>query len=466
MKVCLVVHGYPPELLGGTEKSVQELAHGLAREGVEVVVVAGTLLCQQGFRTSEEWDEVDGHKIRVRKIHRADLFFDHWQKSASVQARRAFQAILEEERPDLVHVHHWIRLSRDLVATAAARGIPAVLTLHDFWSSCLVTFRVRPDTKRFCDVPLAANPCLSCAALVPPRTPWIDAVGQRLALEEHRRDVLRELDLARAVLVPSRTHGEALTRFLGLDEGRIAFRTVPLGRDLALLPRTPLPPPAELGRLVLGAWGHLYPLKGQDLLLGAIRRLPDPSRVELHLAGAEADPDFVRGLRESARGLRVTFHGPFHAQELSSHPCTSVHAMVSGSRACETWGLVIDEALALGLPMVMPRSGAFVERLVEGRGALFYEPGEERDLARVLVRLLDEPLTWSRLRENLPSVEELVPSCRDHLRRLLGIYAEVVDRGAPALPTQDWWRDRLQETAAEAWDRSLSMRSRGELGLP
>ena len=35
MKVCLVVHGYPPELLGGTELSVQGLARGLARQGVQ-----------------------------------------------------------------------------------------------------------------------------------------------------------------------------------------------------------------------------------------------------------------------------------------------------------------------------------------------------------------------------------------------------------------------------------------------
>ena len=41
MKVCLVAHGYPPELVGGTEKSVQVLARGLARAGDEVLVVAG-----------------------------------------------------------------------------------------------------------------------------------------------------------------------------------------------------------------------------------------------------------------------------------------------------------------------------------------------------------------------------------------------------------------------------------------
>ena len=43
MKLLLAVHGYPPELCGGTEISVRELARGLARAGHEVTVVAGTL---------------------------------------------------------------------------------------------------------------------------------------------------------------------------------------------------------------------------------------------------------------------------------------------------------------------------------------------------------------------------------------------------------------------------------------
>ena len=179
MRVALVAHGYPPELEGGTEKSVRALAHGLVRDGVEVLVVAGSMEHEGGFRTSAAEDPVPGtgRVVRVHRIHRADLFFDHWQKSASVRVAEAFRRILRDERPDLVHVHHWIRLTRDLVACATAEGVPAAVTLHDLWTSCLVTFRVRPDTKEFCEAPLAPSPCLDCAALVPPRTPWVSGMA-------------------------------------------------------------------------------------------------------------------------------------------------------------------------------------------------------------------------------------------------------------------------------------------------
>jgi hypothetical protein len=43
MKLLFAVHGAPPELVGGTENSVFELARALVRGGDDVVVAAGTL---------------------------------------------------------------------------------------------------------------------------------------------------------------------------------------------------------------------------------------------------------------------------------------------------------------------------------------------------------------------------------------------------------------------------------------
>ena len=474
MRICLVAHGYPPELVGGTETSVQGLARGLAARGHDVAVVAGSMQHEQGFRTSEatDVDPVSGARVRVHRIHRADLFFDHWQKSGSERAAAAFRAFLREARPDLVHVNHWIRLSHDLVACAAREGIPAAVTLHDLWTSCLVSFRVRPDTKEFCEVPLAPHPCLSCAALVPPRTPWVPAEAQAMALAERRAELVRELRLARAVLAPTRTHAEAVAGLLGVDAASLSIRVVPHGRELDLAPRVPLPPPAQHGRLVLGAWGHLHPLKGPDLLVEAVRRAGrlrgggEGEGFELRLAGGEVDPGFAARLRELAAGLEVALHGPFEVAELDRHPVSEVHAMVSGTRAAESWGLVVDEAAALRLPLVLPRAGAFPERLREGRGALFYEPRDAGSLAEVLVRLRDEPGLLERTRAALPPLRELVPAHADHVELVLATYGEVLAAGAPAAPPEDWWRARMRSAAEEEWDRALARRSAAELGFP
>ena len=459
MKVCLVAHGYPPELVGGTEKAMQGLARGLARRGHGVLVVAGSMRFEGGFRTTEARDGAIG----VVRIHRDDLYFDHWQKSASPRVAAAFREVLRRERPDVVHVHHWIRLSRDLAATAALEGIPAVLTLHDLWTSCLVAFRVRPGTREFCEVPLAPDPCLACAAGAPPRTPWRPRAEQVAALAEHKADLLRELALARAVLVPSAAHGAALQRFLGLAQDTLALTVVPHGRDLALTPRTPLAAPGAGRPLVLGMWGHVHPLKGVDLAIDALRRLPDPRAVALRVAGAEMDVAYAADVRARATGLDVSFHGPFDESELDHHPVTAVHAMLSGSRAHESWGLVVDEALALRLPLVLPRSGAFPERLEEGRGALFYERDDAASLARALARLVGEPGLLDELRATLPPLD--IPSSREHVSALEDVYARAVATGAPAPPPDDPARAGRLAAAEAEWDARLAGTSAEELGF-
>lgn len=472
MKILLVAHGYPPELIGGTELYVQGLAQALVRAGQEVAVVAGSIepVSQAGVSRH------DDSGIRVHRIHRADLYFDHWQKSFSSRATQMFAAILRAERPDLVHVHHWLRLSRDLVHRAALEGIPSIVSLHDHWTSCLISFRVRPDTLSACDAPLGANPCLACAQKVPPRTPWVPREAQHMALSEHKRDILRELALARAVIVPSRAHGASVAAFLGEEGACIAPVVVAPARDPKLRRRAPLADPSTLGRLILGGWGHLSRVKGADLLIEALHHVADPARVELHLAGAEPDPEFARELRALAQGLAVRFHGPYRAEELDRHPVSAVHAMVSATRARESYGFVLDEARALGLPSVLPRAGAFAERANLESGDLLYENGDARDLARALTRLRDERGLWSRLcaAVSRPIAPESAPDL--HAERLLEIYERALARGAPVLaqgappngsPGEgDWYTARLREFAEVEWDRSLSAQRREELGLP
>jgi len=466
VKIALVLHGYPPELVGGTESAARTLARGLAAAGHEVVVVAGTVQHEQGFRRSLELDPVEGARpIRVHKIHRADLFFDHWQKSASARASLAFRDVLREERPDVVHVHHWIRLSRDLVHRAALEGIPAVVTLHDLWATCLVTFRVRPDTGEFCEAKLGPSPCLACARLVPPRTPWRSYEAQGVALLERSADLARELELARAVLAPTRAHAEAVTRYLGLAAGRLRLHVVPHGRDLGLRPRPAPPAPGPDVPLRLGIWGHLYRLKGADRVLRAVRALGERARVELRFAGGEPEPDYAREIHALAEGLACSFHGPYAADALDRHPVSDVHAFVSGTRAHESFGFVLDEAVALRLPLVLPRAGAYAERLQEDQGALFYAPGEVDSLAGVLRRLLEEPGLWARLRARLPEPRAFTTGVASHVEAHLAVYAEALRAGAPpdvgAVPQ----RERIWQAEEDAWGAAFGKTPPEELGF-
>jgi len=304
--------------------------------------------------------------------------------------------------------------------------------------------------------------------------------NQFLAVARHREELVRELTLAGRVIVPSAAHGRAVERFLGLEGEALELAVVPDGRSLSLRRRDPLPPPAEHGRLVLGAWSHLHPLKGQDRILAAIRRSGQAERITLHLAGGEPFAPFAEKVRAAAQGLDVHFHGPYDAEALDEHPVSAVHAMVSGTRAHESYGLVLDEACALGVPMILPRTGAFPDRFEEGRGVLFYDvegpvpgageadPGGDAGIdtmARVFSRLLEEPDRLGKVRAHLPALDEVVTSEARHVERSREIYEQVVARGAPRAPELDWWVDRMQMENEKAWDESLGRTPPEELGL-
>ena len=138
---------------------------------------------------------------------------------------------------------------------------------------------------------------------------------------------------------------------------------------------------------------------------------------------------------------------------------------MASTRAHESWGLVVDEALALRLPMVLPRTGALAERLTEGAGALFFEPDDPDSLTKVLRRLLDEPELVARVRDALPPLEEAVPSVARQVGAHLELYERVASEGAPEVAPADWWKAEMQSAKEREWDESLSRRTAEELGF-
>ncbi len=473
LRVLILAHGYPPDLMGGTERSVHRLALALRADGCEVTVLAGSLDWSRGTmleRPKEGPKEgPDEEGIVVYRLHRDDSFFDHWHKSRLPAARRFVSEVLAEVQPDVMHVHHWLRSTRDLVATAARAGVPAVVTLHDFWTTCPLVFRVRPATGQFCESPMGPDPCLACAGSVPPHTPWVDAMAGRVRLAEHARDIARELELARARIVPSRSHGAAIERFSGREPGSLEFEVLPPGVEGRLVGRASVPSaPACTAEdpLVLAFWGHLSPVKGLELIPRALELLDDPSRVAVEVLGGDVDPAFAERLRGDCVGLPVRFHGAFEAADLSRHPALAgVHAMVSPSLAEESFGMVIDEALALGLPCLLSAVGAYAERGADQAWCALFERSSASALAECIQQLLDAPDRLAQLTAGVPADPFEGRTWEHHAAATRAIYERAILAGAPEIEPLAWFADRIQEQELADWERELRDADPTDLGL-
>jgi len=74
---------------------------------------------------------------------------------------QVFSRILDEVRPDVVHLQHLLHHSINYISIARKRGIRVVFTLHDYWLSCPNGGqRIRPDLQ-VCD-PIAVEDCADC----------------------------------------------------------------------------------------------------------------------------------------------------------------------------------------------------------------------------------------------------------------------------------------------------------------
>jgi glycosyltransferase involved in cell wall biosynthesis len=171
-------------------------------------------------------------------------------------------------------------------------------------------------------------------------------------------------------------------------------------------------PGVEAARLVVGSAsggsllcvGAVTPAKGQDLLVRALGDLDDLPWSLTCVGSLGVDPVFAARLveRTEARlGDRIVFRGPRVGRELDE-AYGAADLLVAPSRT-ETFGMVVTEAHARGIPVVVADVGGLPEALgVTGAGrpgGLLVRPGSQVSLGLALRRWLTEPALRRDLRE-------------------------------------------------------------------
>jgi glycosyltransferase involved in cell wall biosynthesis len=164
-----------------------------------------------------------------------------------------------------------------------------------------------------------------------------------------------------------------------------------------------LAPGTDAGNALLCV-GAVTPDKGHDVLLDALATAADLSWRCVCVGSLERDPAFAdvvcRRARDDGLGDRVCFTGPRTGPELD-RAYAAADVLVLASRA-ETYGMVLTEALARGLPVIAGDVGGVTEALGHGedgtRPGLLVAPGDPQALAAALRAWLTDPALRGRLR--------------------------------------------------------------------
>jgi glycosyltransferase involved in cell wall biosynthesis len=241
-----------------------------------------------------------------------------------------------------------------------------------------------------------------------PEVLWPHAGRLRLAILVHmplgdacadvRPIESRALSAAAVIVTTSPWSRQRLVQLYGVPAGRIHV-AVP-GVDPA-----PLVAASDSGSRLLCV-GAITPAKGYEELVQALSTLPDLPWSCVCVGAREREPGFADWLRQQAEAVgmasRISFPGPRSGGQLESR-YAAADLLVLASRA-ETYGMVVTEALAHGIPVLATAVGGLPEAM--GRAPDGSRPGilvpaqDPAALAGALRRWLREADLRRRLRQS------------------------------------------------------------------
>ncbi len=366
-----------------------------------------------------------GHE--VRHFERFSDEIEDWPawKKATLPARvvwnpaskRDLGAELAEFRPDVVHVHNTFPLlSPSVLYACRDAGVPVVITLHNYKLLCASGdfFRdgeVCHDCAGGNPTPGVVHGCYRGSKLATATTvlntrghrrTWRNLVSAYVFISESQRRLLAGMDF-------------------DPDRSFVKHNLVPYDG--------PLGGPRERQ---VSYVGRLDAAKGAPLLMkgwDAYRAIAGDDSLRLVIAGGGPLLDQVTAW--AAERPSVELRGLMSKQEVFELIGRS-RAVVLPSEWEETFGLVVVEAMAVGVPLLASGHGSFPDLIEDGVDSMLFEPGRPDALAKLLLDVDTSPDRYEELGRQARKTYEEKHQPHHNIEQLLDIYRFAVRHPAAA----------------------------------
>ncbi len=115
---------YPPNIVGGLSRHVQDLSRHLVKKGKTVHVITA------GGNSLKEFEEDQGVYVhRVMPLHPHENDFFQWVFDLNISITRKIHELMNHNRFELIHAHDWI-VTTSALMTKSIYDIPLVTTIH------------------------------------------------------------------------------------------------------------------------------------------------------------------------------------------------------------------------------------------------------------------------------------------------------------------------------------------------
>ncbi len=420
MRILHVCYTYLPDAMGGTEFYVQALARELTAHGIKSSIAA------PGSASKH-------YTIQGVDVYRFGSTLDCSSAAAGVPdigAATAFEGIIKEIDPDIIHLHaRTSAVSELLIDSARHAGKNVVVTYHSPTVSCIrgtmLLFGKTP-----CDGTMQLRRCTACnlnlhgvgslsglLAYIPRRLgKWLDRHGLKrgpwLALRmsqivsEQIATTERFLQKADLVIAPCLWVAELL-RLNGVPPERLRLCRQGLvhrsaGSNAVQPAKLNTHGAKRLQPLRIGCFARLDPTKGLDFLIRAVQAIPE-APIELCIYGitqkdSRLGSDTLANLAGSDQ--RVRFFPPLPADEVLA-TMAQLDLVVVPSLWLETGPLVVLEAFAAGVPVLGSNRGGIAELVRSGIDGQLLPTGDLKAWSSTLANLATNPETVKQWRKGV-----------------------------------------------------------------
>lgn len=370
MKICIISNLYPPYVLGGAEIIVEKLAKGLAKKNNEVIVITSS---PDNTEHTEIRDSVKIYYLNKTRLypvyHQTNVngllkplwhVFDLWNNNI----KKSIKKIVTKEKCDIIHINNFKGLSLSCFSVGRDLNIPTVFESHDFSLICPRANLIKANNT------LCTNRNIICDNYVKIQrkllNDYVDLMisPSQFMIEKYKNNNF--FNNTNCVKIP-----------LGIDfESKKSLKTYDT-IDITYI-------------------GSLGKHKGVSTLITAFKKIKN-SNIKLHLIGKGYDEEEFKQLAKNDD--RITFHGFVKNENINEFYELS-NIIVVPSICYDNSPLVIYESLTTGTPIIGSDIGGIPELIKDGVNGLLFEPENDDDLNKKLLKLINDIELLKQMEDN------------------------------------------------------------------
>lgn len=404
-RVLFTMYGWNE--VGGGTTFPKAVAKGLVLKGYEVYVIyaAGNHpLIDTQYYIEETTDE--GVKL-IGIYNRPVKFLDYEKPEREIRDDRIveiFEKYLDKLDPDIVNYHNFIGLSYGIIKPTIDRNIRTIFTPYNYHPMDPKLYMFTDDMEKWDNTDFFAN------SDVPDLDRKHDLYSQRI---NSARSGINSCDM---VLAVSDRQAEIYNEFGVYPE--ITYKVNQIHNNVSLINRKDN---CEIGKpLRVGFIGAVIPQKGIQTLIVACSQI-EATDLELNIYGY-IDPEYKSLLKSINVQCEMVFHDAYSKDDFNQI-ANKLDVVVVPSIWEDCAPFVVQEALAMGLPVIGSDLGGISDFIEDGYNGIIYNHSNSLELRDILLDIIKNPVLLYDLQANCS-----VPiSFNDYLAHLGGIYDGLIN---------------------------------------